>query len=162
MDQEPTRRIARLDKQELADMPSHWTDLERGQYLSLLLHLKGIDCRRLYWVEYHPRHQCWVVSQQPEADGTYASEPAFFDHAADQLCLQTLVEFRRTARLAWAALAARSPEFARHGSDYQLPEKPEELTPGELLSLLSDSDVEPPPAEFDGEGGWHVPSPDKN
>jgi hypothetical protein len=140
-------------------MPAHWTDLERGQYLNLLLHLKGIDSNRLYWVEYHPQHHCWLVTQQNSGEGgSVTSEPSFFDHSAEKLCLQTLTEFRRTARLAWSALAARSPETARNGGKYQLPDKPEELTPADLVGLLHRPGEPKPAVQFDTEGGWQTPS----
>jgi hypothetical protein len=149
-------RVARINRQELASLPAHWTDRERGQYVRLLLGIQGIDCGRLYWVEYHPRHHCWLVTQpEPLTKAAPESGPLAKD---DALCLQILTEFRRTARLAWAALAARSPELARHGGKYELPDRPEELTPAGLVNQLGHSGPADAPVQFDAEGGWHEPT----
>lgn len=156
MSYQDSRRIVRIDREELASLPPSWTDLERGQYLRILLGVKGIDCNRLYWVEYHPQHHCWLVSQQETEEP--APEPVYFGHSADALCLQALAEFRRTARAAWAALAARSPELARHGGKYALPERPNEVTPADLMDLLGGPGDSDDPVQFDNEGGWRNPS----
>ena len=156
MANEPPRCVARVDKSELSELPGHWTDRERGRYLRRLLRRKGIEPDRLYRVEYFPKHLCWVLTQEAEpeepvgrAAGCAAqSDAAFYLHA--------LAEFRRTARAAFANLAAHSSHFAFFGCAYQLPERPQETTPAALAQQLGESLTPGSKIRFDGEGGWRV------
>ena len=68
MRSERPRRTARLEKQELAEIPSHWSKEEQGHYLWRLLRERGIDPGRLYTVEYYPYHQCWLLTQEVERE----------------------------------------------------------------------------------------------
>ena len=166
MPNQPTRRVARVDKSELSEMPAHWTDRERGRYLRGLLRRKGIDADRLYAVEYFPEHLCWVLTQKiesgPERQPSEVLEtsevwgltrPTQTDEA---FYLQAVTEFRRTARAAFARLAAHSSYFASFGCSYQLPEKPQETTAAELAELLRDPASRGVAVNFDAEGGWRA------
>jgi hypothetical protein len=152
---EPIRRVARLDKHELADMPSAWTNQDRGRFLRLLLRQKGIDPDRLFTVEYYPHRTCWLLTQHA---GLTAGTPARPSDAA--FYEQTALEFRRTARSAFAVQAARSLHFASHGCQYQLPAKPQEMTPSALADLLGGGGGTPPSVRFTSEGGWQTPPSD--
>jgi hypothetical protein len=149
MANEPVTRWARLDKQELADLSAQGSDQERGRLLRRLLREKGIDPNRLYRVEYHPHRLCWLLTQETAPGGH--SAPGMAD---DLFYLQALTELRRTARTAFAAVAARSSHFANFGRPYQLPTEPEPqpLAPRDLANLLGGTNA--PPARFDSEGGW--------
>ena len=160
MPNEPTRRVARVDKAELSEMPAHWTDPERGRYLRRLLRRKGIDPDRLYTVEYFPKHLCWLLTQEvrPAWPGAGAAAPPAQTDGG--FYLQAATEFRRTARAAFARLAAHSSHFASFGCLYQLPEKPQETTPADLAKLLEGSAPKDTAVRFDAEGGWQIhPSP---
>ena len=151
---ESITRVARLDKRELADMPASWSDCERGWHLRALLRLKGIDPHRLYSVEYYPYRSCWVLSQVSPSLATAASAaPA---QEAEAFYLQAITEFRRTARLAFAAAAARSRHFAVFGCPYQLPLKSQEITPAELRNLIGDAGQAKGGVRFNDEGGWQT------
>lgn len=153
MSNETSRRVARINKDELTDLPAEWTNQERGQYLRFLLHLKGIDSRRLYRMEYYPRRRCWLLLQEVEPGRPlFPAAPPSSGKADELFFLQTWIEFRRTARVAWSVLAARSSHYARNGCDYQLPTPPQELSPADLASMLSGTPGAD--ASFDAEGGW--------
>src|SRR5918911_533444 len=122
MPNEPGRRVARVDKSELSAMPEGWTHRERGRHLRRLLERKGIAPDRLFAVEYFPKHQCWVLTQDAEAAAPPGAAPPA--QPEEVFYLQTVTEFRRPAGGAFASLAARSAHFASFGCDYQLPEKP--------------------------------------
>jgi hypothetical protein len=64
---------------------------------------------------------------------------------------------RRTARAAHAALAARSPQFARHGCPYELPPQPEVVSPSQIVEQL-DPGRGGPTVRFDSEGRWRLDS----
>ncbi len=151
---EDRHRIVRIDRSEFADMPAGWTSTDRGQYLRMLLQLKGIDTARLYRVEYYPLRGCWVLTQEiepprkrdRERSGREDSDAAFFLRAAS--------EFRRSAVAAFAAQEGRSTHFAKNGAPYELPAKPQDLSAAELKDLLGKPAKPPKPAQFNPEGGW--------
>lgn len=156
---ERPRRTARLEKHELAEIPSHWSKDEQGVYLWRLLREKGIDPGRLYMVEYYPFHQCWLLTQ--EAD----REPHFRPIISAPLSgkgrlfyTQVSTELRRTALAAFAAAAGRSEHFARYGCKYQLPSKPQETTPADLVRSLGGPTEKDPLVQFTSEGGWQAGS----
>lgn len=150
MANEPIHCVARVDRRELAEMSPAWTDRERGQFLRLLLRREGIDPGRLYRVEYFPLRRCWLLTQNAEPD----EAPAV--GSDEQFYAIIVAELRRTARLAWAALAAQSSHFAQSGCEYQLPPKPQELTTAGLADLLGGPGEGGPGVRFDSEGGWHT------
>jgi hypothetical protein len=152
MASEPIRRVARMDKHELADMPTAWSNRERGQYLRLLLRLKGIDPNRLYAVDYYPCRACWILVQngEPKAEEPHSIAP----QTAEAFYLQAVSELRRTARMAFAAAAARSQHFATFGCPYELPHQPQEITPADLRELVAGAGADNPSVRFTGEGGW--------
>src|SRR5438270_1623489 len=121
MPNESIRRMARLEKHELSEIPSHWSKEERGRYLWRLLRDKGIDPGRLYTVEYFPYRQCWLLTQEIE-QGPHQRPIAMAPPCKGGLHFYTQVstELRRMALSAFAAAAARSAHFARFGCDYQL------------------------------------------
>jgi len=152
----PEKRVARINKHELADMPAVWTNQERGQFLRLLVQFKGIDLTRFYTVEYYPHRACWLVTQEGGAARDATAGTSLPGGKADEaLYLRMRDEFRRTAVAACAVLEAHSPHLAAHGAKYQLPPKPQEITPAELLDQIGGSETGGPAVRFDGEGGWH-------
>jgi hypothetical protein len=155
---ERPQRLARLEKRELAEIPSHWSKAEQGDYLWRLLLHKGVDPSRLYTVAYYPHRQCWLLTQEIEA-GTPPRPiaPAPPCEAGLRFYSQVSTELRRTALAAFAAVAGRSSHFARFGCDYELPPKPQETTPADLVSWLgggpNQTDAR---VRFTSEGGWQV------
>jgi hypothetical protein len=148
-------RVARIDRNELLDLPAPWTNQERGQYLRFLLRLKGIDPDRLYRLAYHPLPRCWLLTQEAEPDRPPAPAVA---QAEEHFYLQAIAQFHWTARVACAALASQSTQFARFGCSYQLPPKPQEMSPDDLAKSLGGSGpVSKPAPFFTSEGGWRVP-----
>ena len=155
MDNERLQRMARLEKRELAEIPSHWSKQERGEYLWRLLRDKGVDPGRLYTMEYFPHRQCWLLKQEIESGAQRLPiAPAPPRAAGQQFYLQLSTELRRAALAAFAAVASRSVHFARFGCDYQLPPKPQETTPADLVRLLGGLDEAEAPVRFTSEGGW--------
>jgi hypothetical protein len=150
MSTEPTRRMARLEKHELASLPPHWTNRERGRHLRVLLQRKGIDPGRMYRLEYYPHRQCWLLTQEGAPPGELAAGKV----DDESLYLETLNELRRTALTAVTALAAHNRYLAQNGRPYQLPPKPEELTPADLAELLGGAPTGGDAVQFTGEGGW--------
>jgi hypothetical protein len=154
-------RVARIDKPDLYDLPSEWTDRERGQYLRLLLRLKGIDPDRFYRTAYYPLPRCWLLTQElagVEPGPTDARGPG---QAEERYYLQAMAQFRWTARVACAALASQSMHFARFGCKYQLPPRPQEMTPADLAQSLGGPGPQGQPAPFfTSEGGWQTPLSD--
>lgn len=150
--------VARIDRDELSGLPAG-TPSDRGGYLRRLLRGRGIDPDHLFRLEYHPRQRCWLATQDGEAAARPRHSP---DRPAakvnEQFYWQTMAELARTARAACAALAARSSQFAHHGRDYSLPEKPQELTPAQLRELLDLGGATSPDVQFDSQGGWR-PAP---
>jgi hypothetical protein len=154
--------MARLDKRELSDMPAHWTKPQRGLHLWHLLQDKGIDPNRLYTVQYFPDRQCWLAIQEVEPGPRPRSQKATLsDKECELFYGQATAEFRWTAQVAFGSLAARSTHFARHGSKYELPTKPQETTPAELMHLLGGPAEPDLRVHFDSEGGWQ-PLPRKD
>ena len=152
---EQSERVARINRHEVTDLPSEWNHQERGLYLRMLFRLKGIEPDHFYRVTYHPLSRCWVVIQEPAWDSAPREETPGGGQTAEQFYLQVLTEFRWKARAACAALAAHSLHFARFGRTYQLPEKPQELTPADLVNQLGGPlAVEDDSPRFDNEGGW--------
>jgi hypothetical protein len=152
MANELNRRVARVDKSELSDLPAPWTDRQRGRYLRLLLWCKGIDSRRFFRVEYYPHPRCWLLLQEDEPDRprelSGAGQP-------DELFYrQALTEFRRVARAAYAALAGCSTYFARSGRVFQVPGEARALQPAELVNLLGPNPAGRRGVRFDSQGGW--------
>jgi hypothetical protein len=129
-------QVARINRHEVTDLPAEWNNQERGQYLRMLFRLKGIEPDRFYRVTYHPLSRCWVMIQEAAWTSTLREETPGSAQTAEQFYLQVLTEFRWKARVACAALAAHSLHFACFGRAYQLPEKPQELTPADLVNQL--------------------------
>jgi hypothetical protein len=140
-------------------MPSHWSKAEQGQYLWRLLWDKGVDPGRLYTVEYFPHRQCWLLTQEVEA-GVHSRPVAHAPptEAGLRFYTQVSTELRRTALAAVAAVAGRSAHFARFGSHYELPPKPQETTPSDLVRLLGGQNEANARVRFTSEGGWQVES----
>ena len=161
MPNERSRRLARLEKRELAEMPSHWSKEERGQYLWRLLGSKGIDPSLLYTVEYFPYRQCWLLTQ--ESESAMQRRPIVNTpprEAGRMFYTQVSTELQRTALAAFAAAAARSLHFARFGCKYQLPAKPQETTVAELVRSLGGPSNDPDNVRFTSEGGWQLAPPE--
>jgi hypothetical protein len=158
---ELTRRLARLEKRELSEIPSQWLKEERGRYLWRLLRNKGVDPGRLFTVEYFPYRQCWLLTQEIE-HGPHQRPiaPAPAGQAGLLFYNQVSTELRRTALAAFAAAAARSVHFARFGCNYQLPPKPQETTPADLVRLLGGPAAEEARIRFTSEGGWKIAQPE--
>ncbi len=151
MDGNEIRRVARIDKGHLAELPVAWTDQERGGYLQRLLRGQGLDPGRFFRSEYYPHHHCWLLIQEHDPA---AADPA--PRSAAAFYRETIAELRRVARTACAALAARSLQFARCGGPYELPAVPQEILPGDLASLVGPPAGEGPPVRFDSQGGWRI------
>lgn len=153
--------MARLEKRELADIPCHWSKEERGQYLWRLLRDKGVDPGLLYTVEYFPYRRCWLLIQETDSGPhprPIASAPP--SEVGRLFYAQVSMELRRTALAAFAAVAARSVHFARFGCHYQLPSKPQETTPAELVRSLGGPSDDEAHVRFTSEGGWQIPPPE--
>jgi hypothetical protein len=154
--------MARIDKRELTDVPAHWTKQQRGLHLWQLLGDKGIDPNRLYTVQYFPDHHCWLVIQEVESGlRPHSRKTTLSDKECELFYVQATAELRRTAQLAFGSLAARSTHFACYGRKYELPTKPQETTPAELVKLLGGPAEPDLRVHFDSEGGWQ-PSPQKD
>jgi hypothetical protein len=154
---ELSRRMARLERRELTEIPSHWSKEERGRYLWRLLRNKGVDPSRLFTAEYFPYRQCWLLTQEIEhGPQQRAIAPAPPGEASLLFYTQVSTELRRTALAAFAAAAARSPHFARFGCKYQLPPKPQETTAAELACLLGEPADQDGHIRFTSEGGWRI------
>src|SRR5437870_9521880 len=111
---ELSRRMARLERRELTEIPSHWLKEERGRYLWRLLRNKGIDPSRLFTLEYFPDRQCWLLTQEIEhGPQQRALAPPPPGKASLLFYTQINTELRRTALAAFTAAAARSAHFAR-------------------------------------------------
>jgi hypothetical protein len=158
---QPTRRVVRLNKHELTEMPAPWSNRERGQYLRMLLRFKGIDPDRLYQVDYYPRRHCWLLTQETEANPTPPPSVSTPPGPGDEVFyVQAQAELRRAASTAFAALAAHSRHFASFGCDYRLPPRPQEVTPADLVHQMGAPDQRDAAVRFDSEGGWQAgPSP---
>jgi hypothetical protein len=155
MCQEISRRMARLEKRELSEVPSHWSTEERGRYLWRLLRNKGIDPGRLFTVEYFPHRHCWLLTQAIERE-PHPRPIAPAPPARTGLLFYTQIstEFRAKALAAFAAAASRSAHFARFGCQYQLPPKPQETTAEDLIRLLGGPTLPTTDIRFTSEGGW--------
>jgi hypothetical protein len=159
----PSVKVARINKQQLSEIPLEWTNQERGRYLRLLFQLKGIDANRLFRVAYYPYPRCWLLTQEAEAGPIPKTRDRSPAGVADEVFyLQIMGELGWKARAACAALATNSFHFARYGCTYQLPAKPQEVTAADLVHQLG-GPLSPPdsPLRFDGEGGWQC-GPAKN
>jgi hypothetical protein len=152
MPEHSSRRVARIDKSDLANLPAPWTDAERGRHLVGLLEKQGIVLSQFYHVEYYPRHQCWLLSQQGETVAAVAAAAQENDDV--RVFRQLTQECRRAAQAAWRILAMKSVHFAANGCDYRLPPEPEVLTPGGLAKWLGDSADADSSIRFTSEGGW--------
>lgn len=153
MPSEPSHLVARIDKSDLADLPGAWSEQEHGRYLRLLLRQRGLDPHRLFRVEYYPHRQCWLLIQEGESEASPPPAPRQPDRLFYR---QVTAELRRAALTAFASQAARSVHFASHGRPYQLPPKPQELTPAKLADLLGGSAEERKSVQFTNEGGWQI------
>src|SRR5262249_52092848 len=138
MSNEP-HRVARINRQDLADLPREWSHAEAGNYLRLLFQFKGIDPDRFYQVTYHPLALCWVLTQEGSSSRAAGGAPMPTARTAEQFYLEVVAEFRTKARAACAALAMNSLHFARFGCAYRLPEQPQEVTPADLANQLGGS-----------------------
>jgi|GEM_PF-5095577 len=147
---EHSRHIARIDKTELAEMPAAWSPRERGQFLRMVLSFRGINPHALFQVEYYPYRSCWLLLQEHAEDRPAAP----FVQADEAFYAQTMMEFRRAARSAFAAATARSLHFASHGCAYQLPPKPQEATTFDLAKQLGGEPAADSAIHFTAEGGW--------
>jgi hypothetical protein len=155
MPNESTRRLARIEKRELSDVPPHWTEQERGQHLWRLLVDKGIDPGRLYSVQYYPERHCWLLSQETEtASSRLPPRRSISGKEGELFYLQALAELRRTAKSAFGDQAARSSHFARNGCKYELPSTPQETSPRELARQLG-GEAREVHIRFTSEGGWY-------
>jgi hypothetical protein len=155
MNTELARHIARIDKHELAGMPSFWNNRERGRYLRHLLRARGIDPGALFHIEYYPYRGCWLFFQTNEPGSQAALEmPLFQDD--EKFFLQTLAQLRHAARSAFAAVAATSIHFASHGCAYALPPRPQEVAAADLAHLLGREAGTSSPVQFTAEGGWQT------
>jgi hypothetical protein len=153
--------MARLEKRELAEIPSHWSKEQQGQYLWRLLRDKGVDPGLLYTVEYFPHRQCWLLTQECEPGLQTRPIAAMPPHeVGHSFYVQVSTELRRTALAAFAAQAARSVHFARFGCKYQLPPKPQETTPADLARALGGPIDAEARVRFTDEGGWQVVPPE--
>jgi hypothetical protein len=140
------KRVARIDRREVAALPAQWTDREKGYQLRVLLRERGIDPNRLYLVSYHPRHRCWLFTQQGPEPADLPPSPGKSD---DVFYRQLAAELRHTARLACAV----------HGGQrvrYQLPDAAQEVSPADLAKLLGAPDAGHSPVRFTREGGWQA------
>jgi hypothetical protein len=149
--------MIRIEKRELSEVPSFWSKRERGHHLWRLLQDKGIDPSRLYTIDYFPHRQCWLLTQghdpglRPRCAGKLPTGAA-----AESFYVEATAELRRTARAGFATVAARSTHFARFGCKYELPPKPQETTPADLVQQLGGSLEDGEDIRFDTEGGWHA------
>ena len=155
MESQSTRRVARIDQPELSSLPYQWSDQERGRHLRRLLRGQGIQPEQLYQIEYYPRQRCWIIVQEasqplPRSRRTRLDDTAFYHQAR--------AELQRAARTAFSRMAAHSSHFACTGSDYELPPRPEELAPSELVHLLGGPRQERTPVRFDSEGSLRTPN----
>jgi hypothetical protein len=137
-------------------MPASWTTGERGQHLRLMLRRKGIDPDRLFTMEYYPQRGCWLLTQAAEPAKSPESTRGAAALRPEAFYAQTAAELRRTAVVAFAALASQSPHVALLGRKYQLPPEPQLLTPADLVDLIG-GDARHAAARFDSEGGWQPP-----
>jgi hypothetical protein len=148
------RRVARINRHELSDLPPEWGNPERGRFFRRLLRCKGIDPDRYYQLTYHPLPGCWLLTQTADKHRV-AGKAVASAQEEEQFYLHALAEFRYRARAACATLAAHSIHFARFGRPYKLPEKPEVLTPADLADQLGGPIAcGGYPLQFDNEGGW--------
>jgi hypothetical protein len=153
MPNEFRQRVARLNKQELDDMPAPWTRRERGHHLRRLLADRGIDPNRLYRVEYFPHRACWLFTQDAEPRSS-SPVPAPAAPSDEAFYLQISLELRRSA------LSALARHRAMFGTKYQLPPEPQELSPADLVSLIGKAGEGQRSVRFDGEGGWQMETRD--
>jgi hypothetical protein len=161
MRNERIRRLARLEKRELAEIPSHWSKEEQGQYLWRLLQDKGVDPSLLYTVEYFPSRRCWLLTQECESGAHPRPVAAVPPHEAGQsFYTQVSTELQRTALAAFAAHTARSVHFAHFGRKYELPPKPQETTLADLVRSLGGPVDEQARIRFTSEGGWQAEPPE--
>jgi hypothetical protein len=153
MENEAPRRVARIDRAELAVLGGDTPLPERGRRLWRLLRGKGIDPGRLYHVEYYPVHHCWLVTQDegPPAERT----PQPLTEKADLLFfVQVMTELQYVARSACRAMAAHSMHFARFGRKFQPPEPAKELPLADLVEQLGGPGDDTASVRFDSEGRW--------
>jgi len=144
--------VARVNKQDLADLPARWTDRQRGRYLRRLLRQQGINPDRLFQVAYYPHWRCWLLTQEESLSGPAARPMAV--EGDEAFYMTTTAELRRTALLAVRAQAAQPTHSASFGVRFPLPPPPQPLTPAELASLLGGPGDSPATVRFDSEGGW--------
>lgn len=158
---EVTRRLARLEKRELSEIPSFWSREEQGRYLWRLFRAKGVDPARLYTVEYFPHRQCWLLTQEI-VPGPRSQPIALAPRGKANLLFynQVCTELRRAAVSAFAIAATRSVHFARFGCHYQLPPKPQETTPADLVRALGGPADPETCIRFTNEGGWQTGQPE--
>ena len=157
MPNERVRRLARLEKRELSEIPAYWSKEERGRYLWHLLRDRGIDPSLLYALEYFPYRRCWLLTQETEAGCRLAPLGEALPHEKAVLFYaQISTELRRTALAAFASVAVRSVHFARFGCEYQLPPKPQETSPSELAQALGGTSGQGARVRFTSEGGWQA------
>ena len=81
----------------------------------------------------------------PNSTAPVAEDADFF--------VQTCTILRRTARSAYAAAAARSMHFARHGRPYELPARPQQVSSTDVAAWLGPTEPGRR-VRFDGEGRW--------
>jgi len=147
MEHEPVKRVARIDRWEVAALPSQWTDQEKGLQLRLLLRERGIDPNRLFFLSYHPRHHCWLLTQR--CPDPAVAESASTAKGDDVFYRELTAELRRAARLACAHLGS-------WWFPYRLPEQPEPVTAAALTKELSGTGGSHAPVRFTREGGWQA------
>jgi hypothetical protein len=157
MSQNRMRRVARIDKWEVSDLPAAWSNGERGRYLRGLISSRGVQPGKLFYTEYYPDRSCWLLIQEPQGNDPPSSIPESA-LADESFFVQAMTQFRRSARAAFAAAAAQSTHFASHGCAYDLPDRPQEATPAELATLLGTAVDDSPAVRFTAEGEWRQTS----
>jgi hypothetical protein len=152
MENEPQRRVVRIDRVEFSGLGTDTPLPERGRFLRRLLQSKDIDPDRLYRVEYYPNHHCWLVTQEA---GLVRSRPEG-DKADTLFYVQVMTEFQQAARAACRSMAAHSMHFARFGRRFEPPAPAKELPLSDLVDLLGGSGDDTSPVRFDSEGRWRT------
>ncbi len=146
--------MARIDRNDLANLPPQSTNAQRGRLLRVLLQQRGIDVRRLYQLAYFPHRRCWLLTQEALPEGECVSAAAPGPGKEDEaFYLQTLDDLRRTQRTALAGHVGHAFYHAYQGP-YELPEKPREMSTADLAELLGDAGGGAERIRFDGEGRW--------
>lgn len=152
----------RISKEELSALASECPPHDQGRYWWSRFQAAGLDPEKPYQLEYFPLRRCWVALQQRSEP--FSGPCSIETRPQAQLRRfheQLMAELRRTARAAFASLAASSTYFASTGAEYELPTQPVETTTAALAEWLRREGVELSPlVQFTSEGSWiSVPRP---